>query len=245
MTAHFAIPATTFVLRAVLQQRVDLAYGSFPAPLVSVEPPPRPPATVANGAAAPQSEAAGLYLFMHHAGPNPAWRNMFEPHVGSDGLRHGPSPLALDLHYLLAATGSDLEREALLGLGVTALTRHGIVPRALIRSILTAISVPTPPVKFLDSLPNEPLGDPAHQPEQITVSQASVDVDLSTKIWSALQSPMRPCAHFLVTTVFLDVDETLPAGKPVDVLHVGVRPDPTRDTTLPEDTVTVVESPHG
>ena len=246
VTAHFAIPATTFVLRAVLQRRVALAYGTFTAPTVSVEPPPRPPAASANGPPAASPEPTGLYLFLHHVAPNPAWRNMYEPHVDSRGQRQGPSPLVLDLHYLLAATGADLEREVLLGLGVTALNRHGIVPRPLIQSILGSITVPDPPTTLIDTLTTEPLHDPARQPEQITVSQAPVDIDLSTKIWSALQSPMRPCAHFLVTTVFLDVGDTYPAGPDVDAVQIGVRPDPAPATTLPEgDTVTVQGVPNG
>jgi Pvc16 N-terminal domain len=246
VTAHFAIPATTFVLRAVLQRRIALAYGTFTAPTVSVEPPPRPASTPSNGPPVAQAEPAGLYLFLHHVAVNPAWRNMHEPHMDSGGQRQGPSPLALDLHYLLAATGADLEREVLLGLGVTALNRHGIVPRALIQSILGSITVPGPPTALLDTLTKEPLHDPARQPEQITVSQAAVDIDLSTKVWSALQSPMRPCAHFLVTTVFLDVGDTYPAGPDVDAVQVGVRPDPTPATTLPEgDTLTVEEVLHG
>jgi Pvc16 N-terminal domain len=246
VTAHFAIPATTFVLREVLQRRIALAYGTFTAPTVSVEPPPRPPATPANGGPVAQTEPAGLHLFLHHVGVNPAWRSTYEPHVDSRGQRQGPSPLALDLHYLLAATGADLEREVLLGLGVTALNRHGIVPRPLIQSILGSITVPSPPTSLLDTLTTEPLHDRARQPEQITVSQAPVDVDLSTKVWSALQSPMRPSAHFLVTTVFLDVGDTYPEGSDVDAVQVGVRPDPTPDTTLPvDDTLAVDGVLHG
>jgi len=220
MTAHFAIPATTFVLRQILQERVNLAYGGLTAPTVSVEPPPRPPATAGNGQ--PQPEPAGLHLFLHHATPNPALRNAFEPHVSGAGKRTGPSPLALDLQYMLAATGADLEREALLGLGITALTRHGIVPRPKIAAILGSIAVPANPQHLLDTLTTEALDQ---QPEQITIAQALVDVDLSTKIWSALQSPLRPSAYFLVTTVFLEVTETFPTGPEVQRAVVGVRPD--------------------
>ncbi|MFF1867648.1 DUF4255 domain-containing protein [Streptomyces sp. CB03911] len=242
MTAHFAIPATTFVLQAVLQRRLKLAYGSLTAPTVSVDPPPRPPATAATPAPAPQPEPASLHLFLHHVAPNPAWRNMHEPHVDSGGRRVGPSPLAVDLHYLLAATGADLEREVLLGLGIAALNRHGIVPRPLIRSILDSILIPTTPTRLIDLLTSEPLDDPARQPEQISVSQAPVDIDLSTKIWSALQSPMRPCAHFLVTTVFLDTGDTYPPAAEVTQARVGVRPDPAPATAVPPgNTLTIAD----
>ncbi|WP_328884777.1 DUF4255 domain-containing protein [Streptomyces sp. NBC_00299] len=240
MTAQFAVPATTYVLQQVLQRRVKIAYDPLTPPTVSVEPPPRPPSTPSTPAAPRQAEPAGLYLFLHHVGPNPAWRSMHEPHVDASGRRVAPSPLAVDLHYLLAATGADLEREVLLGLGVAALNRHGIVPRKLIKAILDEINEPDTPTHMLDRLTTEPLHDPAHQPEQITVSQAPVDVDLSTKIWSALQSPLRPCAHFLVTTVFLDFGDTYPPARKVEKARVGVRPDPSPAVTLPaDDTVTV------
>jgi hypothetical protein len=241
VSAQFAIPATSFVLREILQRRVNIAYQAFTAPTVSIEPPPRPPATPAGPA--PQPEPAGLHLYLHHAGANPAWRNMYEPHVSSNGQRVGPSPLAVDLHYLLAAFGADLEREVLLGLGITALSRHGIVPRPLIQNILGGIAVPPNPTRLIDTLTAEPLGDPTGQPEQITVSFAPVDVDLSTKIWSALQSPMRPTVYFLATTVFLDVGEKFPPASTVQEAHLAVRPEPDPTSALLPVTAIVTESP--
>ena len=226
MSAHFAIPATTFVLRAILEARLKAAYGTFTPPAVSIEPPPRPPA--ANGAPA---ENAGLILYLHHAGPNPAWRNMYDPHVDSGGKRFAKEPLVLDLHYMLAAQGLDLEREALLGVGMSAFHRNGIVPRPMIAAILGAVTIPAMPAKLMDTLTAEPLQDPANQPESITISQQPVDIDVSTKIWSSLQSPHRPCAFYLVTTVFLDTGETFVAGKEVEKAHIAVRP--TADAAAP------------
>lgn len=243
MSARFAIPATTFVLRALVQERLRLGYGAITAPTVSVEPPPRPSPTANPGNGAQQPEAPGLNLICHHIAPNPAWRNMYEPHVDRAGVRRGPSPMAVDLHYLLAATGADLEREVLLGLGVTALNRFGIVPRPKIAALLASINVPQNPTKILDLLPTEQLQDPAEQPEQITISHQPVDLDLSTKIWSAFQSPLRPSAYFLVTTVFLEVDENLPAPVEVDQVSVGVRPDATGGPPHAGDVMTTVAVP--
>jgi hypothetical protein len=227
MSAHFAIPATSFVLRAIIEARLKLAYGAFTPPRVSIEPPPRPPAA-ANGAPA---ESAGLILYLHHAGPNGAWRNMYDPHVDSAGERFAKAPLVLDLYYMLAAQGLDLEREALLGIGMSALHRNAIVPRPMIAAILGAVTVPPMPATLMDTLTTEPLQDPANQPESITISQTPVDIDQSTKIWSALQSPHRPCAFYLATTLFLDTGETYVAGKPVDEAHVFVGP--TADPVVP------------
>lgn len=218
MSAHFAIPATTFVLRAILEARLKAAYGAFAAPTVSIEPPPRPPAG-ANGTPAP--EAAGLILYLHHAGANPAWRNMYDPHVDSAGAPLLRPPLVLDLHYMLAAQGLDLEREAVLGIGMSAFHRNGIIPRPMIASILDPIVVPGSPTKLMETLTEEPLDE---QPESITITQQAVDIDLSTKLWSALQSPLRPAAFYLVTTVFLATDDPEVVGKPVERLRLFERP---------------------
>jgi hypothetical protein len=239
MSAHFAIPATTFVLRAVIEARLKAAYGTFTPPKVSIEPPPRPP--IPATAAAASIEAPGLTLFMHHAAPNGTWRNMYDPHVNGAGKRFAKAPLVLDLHYLVAAQGSDLEREVLLGVAMSALHRNGILPRPMIQQFLAAITIPSPPTRLLDSLTAEPLHDPANQPESISVSQQPYDVDMSSKVWSALQSPMRPCAFYLVTTVFLDTGETFPP--PSDVAKVVVTGRATSDPAVPADTdvITIVE----
>jgi hypothetical protein len=228
MSVHFAIPATSFVLRTIIETRLKASYGTFTPPNVSIEPPPRPPLPSAGNGVA---EAAGLILYMHHAGANPAWRNMYDPHVDRIGKRFARAPLVLDLHYMLAAQGLDLEREAVLGVGMSALHRNAILPRPMIQQILGAITIPTVPARLMDSLTGEPLANPDNQPESITISQQAVDIDMSTKLWSALQSPIRPCAYYLVTTVFLDTGESFPAAATVDSLVIAGRPlaDPAAD----------------
>jgi Pvc16 N-terminal domain len=240
MSEHFAIPATTFVLKAIIEARLKAAYGTFTPPKVSVEPPPRLPAPT-NGN--PTIEPAGLILYMHHAGANPAWRNMYDPHVDGSGKRFAKAPLVLDLQYMLAAQGLDLEREAVLGVGMSALHRNGIVPRPMIQQFLSTVVVPPHPTTLMESLTGEPLADPNNQPESMTISQQTVDVDMSTKLWSALQSPMRPCAYYLVTTVFLAPGEVFSDGKLVDSIVIAGRPvaDPAADPA--DDDVVVTPWP--
>lgn len=241
MSVHFAIPATTFVLKGVIEARLKLAYGSFTPPPVLVSPPPRPPASPPGGAAEP--EAAALILFLHHAGPNAAWRSMYDPHIDASGARIGPAPLVLDLHYMVAALGADLEREILLGVALSALTRNAILPRPMIQAVLASVTIPVTPTRLLDTFTAEPLSNSTSQPEQITLSQAPVDVDYSTKIWSALQSPLRPSAFFLATTVFLDPGETFPAPPIVAEVDVGIRPDPDPAATGALDILAVGDGP--
>ncbi|MGG7566520.1 DUF4255 domain-containing protein [Rhodovulum sp. DZ06] len=222
MSIHFAIPATSFVLKSLLEARLKIAYGGHAPPPVSVAPPPpRAPAGPGGGGGAP--EAAGLHLFLHHAGPNTALRNAFDPRVDAAGARVAEAPLALDLHYMLAASGADLEREALLGVGLAAFHRNGIVPRPMIEALLGGVA-PPPGASFMNGMYAEPLADPAAQPQEMTISQQAVDVDLSTKLWSALQSPLRPCAFFLVTAIYLQSDDAYPGGKAVDTVRTTVRP---------------------
>jgi hypothetical protein len=241
VSAHFAIPATTFVIKAIIEARLKIAYGTLTPPKVSVEPPPRPPAPPPGP---PAIEAPSLILFMHHAATNPAWRNMYDPHVDGMGKRVGKAPLVLDLHYMLAALGSDLEREAILGVGMSALHRNGVLPRLMIQQFLTSVTVPPTPTKLIESLPTEPLHNPANQPESITISQEAFDVDMSTKLWSAFQSPIRPCAYYLVTTVFLDTGETFPPANDVDSVVIAARPmvDPVADDAN-DAVITIVGAP--
>jgi hypothetical protein len=238
MSAHFAIPATTFVLRAVIEAGLSNAYGALgPPPAVSVAPPAARPD---NGQGQPPAEPTQALLFMYHVQPNPAWRNMFDPTMDSSGNRVSRAPLALDLHYIVSATGPDLEREAVFGVAVHALHRVGIVSRPLIKAILGAVVPPTPPAKLMDLLTTEKLDQ---QIEQITVSHQALDADTLSRMWTSFQSPFRPSAGFLVTTVFLEREEIFPATIPVTKVDLSARPNvtPGPGPALPTDDLLVVD----
>ncbi|WP_447761933.1 DUF4255 domain-containing protein [Sphingopyxis panaciterrae] len=243
MSARFAIPATSFVLKALIDADLASAYSGFAAPKVSVAPPPRPnagPAPAAAGANA-QPEVAQLYLYLHHVAPNAAYRSMALPYVETSGETSTKMPLVLDLHYMLAATGADLERETLLGIGMAALHRQAIVERSKVAALLGAVSIPANPTKLMERLTSEPLANPANHPEQIKISQHPLDIDMSTKLWSALQSPIRPTAYYLVTTTFLETDDSQPDGPPADELVIAGRANADRNGDPAADTVVVVE----
>ncbi|MGR4890352.1 DUF4255 domain-containing protein [Sphingopyxis sp. LARHCG72] len=242
MSARFAIPATSFVLKALIDVDLAVAYAGFAAPKVSIAPPPRPSATPAPAAAGAgaQPEAAMLYLFLHHVTPNAAYRSASLAYVENSGELSVKMPLVLDLHYMLAATGADLERETLLGVGMAALHRHAIVERTKVASLLGAVTIPPSPTKLMERLTSEPLANPAHHPEQIKVSQHPLDIDMSTKLWSALQSPIRPSAYYLVTTTFLETDESRIDGRAVSDVVIAGRPNANPASDDGEDAVIVV-----
>jgi len=231
MSAHLAIPATTTILRQLIEDQLKKPYTGMTAPKVFAAPPPRPPQPAGNNAA--PAEDTALYLYLHHVAANPAWRNMLDPSIDSGGTHTGRPPLVLDLHYMLAATGATLDREALLGLGMTAFHRNPIVSKAKIAAVLGAIAVPAHPKNLGEIVGQEKLGEPASQPEQLTITLEPLDIDMSTKIWSALFAPLRPSAYYLVTCVFLESDQPIPDGPLTET--VGVAVDAADDLGEPAD----------
>jgi len=232
MSAHFAIPATTFVLQGVIERALAKVYGAGQtAPPVTIAPPPRGDraAGPANGGASADGEATGVILYLYHVAPNPGWRNVYAPVIDSSGARVGPSPLVLDLHYLLAATGSGLEREAVLGVALHALLRLGIIPRDLIKQILSDVVVPSDPTPLITKLTTEHLWE---QYEQITLAPQALDADMLSRLWTALLSPFRPSVGLLATTVFLDTDEQFPDGPAVKTVTLAARPNLDSDTDM-------------
>jgi hypothetical protein len=237
VTAHFAIPATTFVLKAVIEKALAKVYGAGGnAPPVSIAPPPRsdPLRPPPNG----DPEATSVLLFLYHVTPNAAWRNIFDPPVDGAGTRVARAPLVLDLHYLIAATGVDFEREAVFGVALHALTRLGILPRLAIKAILEGVMAPPANAPLMAKLTTEKLWE---QYEQITLSQQALDADSLSRLWTAFQSPFRPSAGITATTVFLDIEENFPVGPVVKEVGLAARPRLDREPVIAatEDRVTV------
>lgn len=240
MSAHYAIPATSFVLKAVIERALAAVYGPATSPPpVSIAPPPR--ADPAGGGRGAAPEPTSVLLFLYHVAPNAAWRNNFDPVIDSSGVRIARTPLVLDLHYIVAATGADLEREAVFGVALHALNRARIIPRDLIKNILTSVVVPPPPAPLMARLASEKLWE---QYEQITLSQLSLDADTLSRLWTAFQSPFRPSAGILATTVFLDTEEEFPAPPSVDTVTIGARPSLDQGPASPDDeTITITAPP--
>jgi hypothetical protein len=129
MSGPLAIAAVTAVLKGLLNDGLlnhDLsAVGSFS---VTASPPDR----VVTGA----NEPNRLNLFLYQVTPNPGWRNEGLPSRDGNGGRLTNPPLALDLHYLLTAYGSqDLNAEILLGYAMQLLHETPMLTRAQLRTV--------------------------------------------------------------------------------------------------------------
>ena len=78
-----------------------------------------------------------LNLFLHQVTPNPGWSNVGLPSRDARGNRLTNAPLALDLHYLLTAYGTEeLHSEILLGYAMYLMHERPVLDRQAIRVAL-------------------------------------------------------------------------------------------------------------
>src|SRR5262249_25797651 len=133
MSSPLAIAAVTAALKDLLNDGMlnhDLSsVGSFS---ISALPPDR----ITTG----QTEPNQLNLFLYQVTANQGWRNIGYPSHDPSGTRIDNPPLALDLHYLLTAYGSqDLNAEILLGYAMELMHLTPVLPRAALRAVLAPV----------------------------------------------------------------------------------------------------------
>ena len=207
MSSALSLASVTALLKSLLEN--GLATAGVTAKLggdatVSALPPDR----VTSGA----DEKAQLNVYLYHITPHTRIRfDDSPPAKGENGHR----PLALELHYLLTAYGSqDYQTEILLGHALQLLHETPVLERERIRASLTALShtrdrrvIPAPQA----SLAQSPLAD---QVDKITITPEFLSTEEISKLWSALQAKYRPSATYKVSAVLIDGDgPTPPAPK--------------------------------
>jgi hypothetical protein len=203
-----AIAAVTAALKDLLNDGLlnhDLSsIGSFS---VTATPPDR----VTTGPMEPNQ----LNLFLYQVTANLGWRNSDLPSRSSNGARLTNPPLALDLHYMLTAYGSqDLNAEILLGYAMQLLHETPLLSRDQLRIVLGAPSpvggtiLPSP----FGSLSALALAD---QVEQIKISPVFLSTEELSKMWTAMQARYRPTMAYLVSVVLIQASDPLQAAPPV------------------------------
>ena len=133
MSSPLAIAAVTAALKDLLNDGLlnhDLSsVGSF---TVSALPPDR----IATG----NTEPNQLNLFLYQVTSNQGWRNEGLPTRNPAGQLVGGPKLALDLHYLLTAYGSqDMNAEILLGYAMLLMHETPVLTRAALRNVLAPV----------------------------------------------------------------------------------------------------------
>jgi hypothetical protein len=181
--------------------------------------------------------ALQVNLFMHQAMLNGAWRNMDLPSLAADGTtRLQNPPLALDLHYLLTAYGSDdFDAEALLGFAVQFLHETPVLARAQIVDALSRV----PAVKHLSGVLG--LSGIAEQIEMIKLTPATLGREELAWLWTALKADYRPTFPFLASVVLIQPQASSQSGPPVLQRAVGAQP----SLMPPFPALTAVEPPKG
>jgi Pvc16 N-terminal domain len=234
MSNALAISAVT----AVLQYRLTQVFGSSAAlngVIVSAKAPDLVQAEIA--AAGTQMR---LNLFLHQVTHNAALRNLGLPSLAADGATQLSSPpLALDLHYLMTAYGTeDWEAEALLGAAVLMLYDNPVLARSDIATALQNLPSLQPAHALSAPLATTGLAD---QFEMVKVTPETLGREEVAWIWSALKADYRPTYPFQVSVVTIQSPATTLSGLPV--LQRQITAVPGLTTGLPA--LTAVTPPGG
>lgn len=210
MSNALAIAGVTAVLKdlldsGVIDHQVTDVLGAGVA--VSALPPDRVPLD------GPQA-GPRLNLFLHRVSHNAAWRNSELPSHDAAGRRAKSPQLALDLHYLLTAYGTEaLHAEVLLGYALLMLHETPVLTRAAIRTALqpSPVSGAILPSVF-HALRAADLAD---QVELLKITPEAFDSEEMSRLWSALQGRYRPTFAFQVSVVLIERPRATTAPLPV------------------------------
>jgi hypothetical protein len=160
-----------------------------------------------------------LNVFLYQVTPNLGWRNADLPSRDGRGQRITNPPLALDLHYLLTAYGTqDLNAEILLGYAMQLLHETPMLTREQLHTVLgppSPVDDNTVPGIF-GTLSAEDLAD---QVEMIKIAPNYLGADELSKLWTAMQARWRPSMAYIVSVALIQANG--PVRAPLPVLQRG------------------------
>lgn len=215
MSTALAIAGVTAVLRDLLNDRLinhDLSATMGTTVAVSSLPP--------SDSSDPNARETKIHVLLRSVTHNAAWRNEQLPSRDASGkARLSNPPLALDLHYVVAAVGAEeLHAEILLGHAMQLLHETPVLNRRAIRDSLaspTGINNLPPALRALDQC------GLADQVEQIRISPSTMSSEEMSQFWSALKVQYRPMAAYDVSVVL--IQSVLPTSSPLPVLSRGIQ----------------------
>lgn len=211
MTTALGIAAVTAVLRDRLNDGVvDHDVSALTGSTVSVTALAPDRVLTADG-----TESSQLNVFLYQVTPNTGWRNEGLPSRDATGRnRLSNAPLALDLHYLITAYGSEpLHREILLGYAMQLMHEYPVLTREMIRTALNPspdVGTDLPPA--LRALADCGLAD---QVESLKISPQFLNSEELSKLWTATQSHYRPSAAYQVSVVLIEAQQSTRPTLPV------------------------------
>lgn len=215
MSSALAVASVTQVLKDVLNNglnRPDLpGLSQFTVTAI-------PPDWIETG---DDTQTNQLNLFMYMATPNAGWRNQGFPAFNAQGERVSNPPLALDLHYLLSAYGSEeLNADILLGYAMQLFHEFPVLARNTIRTLLS----PQPVGPLPDRLSYLASSELAQQVEQIKITPESLNTEEISRLWTAFGAKYRPTTFYKATVVLIESRRSTKSALPVRQPNVYVRP---------------------
>ncbi|MBC9251682.1 hypothetical protein A9179_15520 [Pseudomonas alcaligenes] len=214
MSTALGIAATAAVLQQLLQNgfvalKLDDVLSATTLNVTCI-----PPERIAADAGDSQ-----LNLFLYNQTRNPGWVNLDLPSRDARGERTANPALALDLHFLVSAYGAkDFHAEVLLGAAMQILHDTPGLGRAAIREALK-------PGPGKTNLPKElELAGLAEQIEQLRITPLNHTTDEVSRIWSALQTPARPSAAYMVSVLLQQSQKSQRPSLPVLARNLYVVP---------------------
>ena len=193
----FAIAAITALLKRLLDNEIVRQFAH--APIGDVMITALPPDRIQLGT----EERAQLNLCLYRVTPNST-----RQHVSVLAQREGSAarlPLALDLHYLLAAYGEkELQADVLLGCAAQLFYENPVLSPAMLRSQLATTRNSGSPDPLLETIASSTLLD--YLPP-IKVIPEFLGIDDLSKLWASWQAHARPTLTYQVSMVLLGEDE--------------------------------------
>ena len=190
MSGALAIAGVTATLKTCSTR----AYSTTTCRRSAASPSPRRPRTASPPVT---TKPTSSIIFLYQVTPNLGWRNADLPARDGRGNRIANPPLALDLHYLVTAYGTqDLNAEVLLGYAMQLLHETPVITRAQLRTVL---GTPSPvdgtfvPGRF-GTLSAEDLAD---QIELIKIVPNYLSSEELSKLWTAMQARYRPSMAYM------------------------------------------------
>jgi hypothetical protein len=191
MTDDNALAAVTATMKRMIKSRLPDTLGQLSVEVTSESP-------IAMSRLSETDRIHRLNLFLYEVRPSAAFRN--QPPPGARKGSSGQVPLALELYYLVAPYPTDDQHEQvgqqLLGMGLLALHE------------LSSVGAPT--VRLEETDPPQDL-----LVELLRIVPVTLNGEELSRLWSALQAPLRPSAAFQVSPILIESRRAPRSAPPV------------------------------
>jgi hypothetical protein len=193
----FAVSAITALLKRLLDNEIVRQFAH--APIGDVLVTALPPDRIQLGT----EERAQLNLYLYRVTPNSTRQQVGALSQSADSPAR--LPLALDLHYLLAAYGEkELQADVLLGCAAQLFHENPVLSLSALRAQLVTTRSGGSPDPLLETITSSALLEQI-QPIRLLPEFLSVD-DLS-KLWSSWQAHARPALAYRVSMALVGETE--------------------------------------